>query len=421
MGRGKRSPSLPQRGYLLPVAREISLSDGDGRDRRPASDGSFAAERPTAAIRAQAQEIGLAVKRDQAAGWDEAAAVLWRYRDYLVRTPERPSPPPSLQSLLNAGLEGATYDGLEYGEGYGRRYFALLGLVPWRSPHVAFGLKAEGKLHLVDPADSRRSVCGALTRILPHQRAARGHWAAAVGTRHDVVGRRPCQNCLARQDDVPEALERGDFAVLEPGGTFPPTKRTEGMTMVGAVTDALEAAASAPEPPSGDELKMAARQGLTRGLSEIAAPRLAALEWETLRKHWFSTHLRLGQFYRATYEAGKTTAAPPSADQWREVLSDVSFADALRPADEKSGMILDHNEYRHSYERLGEWGVVPGLLACCFPEMLDTIERELEGTTKLLGGTSSDYRERLSDRLDKVWQRADRRRERRGAKTGKTG
>lgn len=406
MGRGKRSQTRSLKGYLLPVAnREISLSDGDGRQSRPAQDGSFAADRPTAAIKAQAQEIAMAVKRDYPGGWDEAAAVLWRYRDYLTRTSERPLRPRALETLLSAGLESIAYDGLEYGDGYARRYFVLLGLEPWRTMHVAVGLKEEGKLHLVDPNDPKRSLCGALTRIISRQYAARGHWVAATESRSPVAGRRPCRNCLRYQDQVPAAGERGDFAVIESSSTFPPTKRTEGMTMVGSVTDALVAAAQAEEPPSGDQLKMAGRQGLTGGLGEIAAPRLAALEWETLSRHWFSTYLRLGQLYRATYANAPT---PPTSAQWQKVLAGVSFADALRPNDDRAGMTLDPNDYRTDYERLSEYGVMPGLLAHCFPELLDTVERELEGSTNLLGGLSTDYGERLRDRLDKVWQRADR-------------
>jgi hypothetical protein len=210
---------------------------------------------------------------------------------------------------------------------------------------------------------------------------------------------------------VPAASERGDFKVIESSNTFPPTRHTEGMTMVGAVTEGLVAGAQVEEQPSGDQLKMAGKQGLTRGLGEIAAPRLAALEWETLRRHWFSTYLRLGQFYRATYKEDPT---PPTRAQWQKVLADVSFADALRPNDDRAGMTLDPNEYRLDYERLGEYGIIPGLLAYSFPEMLDTIEHELEGSTKLLGAVSSDYGERLRDRLDKVWQRADRLRSKKG-------
>lgn len=405
MGRGKRSQSRGLKGYLLPVAsREISLSDGDGRQSRPVQDGSFAAQQPTAAIRAQAQQIGMAVKRDQPRGWDEAAAVLWRYRDYLTRTSERPLRPRALDSLLSSCLESVSYDELEYGEGYARRYFVLLGLEPWRTPHVAVGLKEEGKLHLVGP-DATRSLCGALTQIRSRQFAARGHWAAAVGSRNPVAGRRPCKNCLPHQERVPAALERGDFNILEHDNTFPPTRHTEGMIMVGAVTDALVAAAQNPEQPSGDQLKMAGRQGLTDGFGQIAAPRLAALDWDQLQRHWFTSYLRLGLLYRAAYPQ---PPAPPNASQWRQVLAGVSFADALRPNDERSGMTLDPNDHRNDYERLSEYGIMPGLLAHCFPELLDTIERELEGSTNLLRGLSTDYGERLRDRLDKVWQRADR-------------
>jgi hypothetical protein len=420
MGRGKRrDQTAPYLQGMLArdlksttssTTKSIPLTASPNRNRRAPVGLSFAAVEPDESIMVQARLLRQEILRGD---WDEAALVLWRYRADLEMTAERPFIPKALHLLRNSCMEEASYDGTEHIEGQARRFFQLTGAIPWKSPVVVRSGAPDGEqvalLHLRDPAQSTQTVCQTIKRISSSQAVARGHFEACY-PEGVVANHRVCKICARHADTIDGALEESYFRVLERNDEFPPPRVTEWMDAIGSLFDGLETALDRETAPTGTELREAMRSALASFLCELAARRLAALEWEESRKRFFAIDLRLGAFYRAAYGRNGERAQAPTLAAWRQVLTTDLTSLVLPEIYDSAGTIVDHTDWKQRCADLDEHVVVPGLLAHCFPEMLDLIERELEGPPRLLKGLSDDFYDRLTKRLDGVWQRADRRR-----------
>lgn len=378
---------------------QIPLTAGNARSRRSGVESmNFAARRPAAEITARSQLLAAELR---AGRWDEPVEVLWRYREYLQMTAERLWVPPALDRLLGTCLEQTTYDGVEYMEGFARRFFCLIGAVSWQDEDVV--ISDSKVLHLVNPDDRTKSLCGSLKRGRFRSFAARGHFHQLSYGDTDYSR---CKSCRLRGTEAfSHPAEDGFWRVLGSSETF--GVKTESTEMVGAVKNAINAVLYQDEQPAGDGVFEAGRDALTAAIVAGAVERLAGLDWESLRARWLSARSsRLGSFYRLAYGRDGERAIPPSREDFAVILSELCPAEVLV---EGKGNIFDPEDFADSRRQLEEWSLVPALLARCFPEMLALIQGELEnpGSSGIFDNCGDDYRELNCQRLDGIWRRAD--------------
>jgi hypothetical protein len=195
-------------------------------------------------------------------------------------------------------------------------------------------------------------------------------------------------------------MEEADFNVLH---------HLERLELAENVRAAFKSALIAAESPAESQIVAPARAAFDEELKRLAVPRVASRDWASeLRPRFFTSRLRMGSFYRAAYGDDGVRAPIPDRDDWQAIIASPWIYHASTRTDTCGPMIFKVGDYEFWRTSVEDGAILPGLLSRCFPEMLDLIERELEGRGEVIGDVGDDFREKIHRRLEGVWRRADR-------------